>query len=77
MSAETRLSARLAQLGIQMPPPPAAKGLYKTVVFHGRLAYVSGHLPVARLSEASSVKTATWRPAAAPPSWPPWGFSPP
>ncbi len=51
MSAETRLSARLAQLGIEMPPAPAAKGLYRPVVFDGRLAYVSGHLPVAPSGE--------------------------
>lgn len=46
MSAEARLSERLAQLGIEMPPAAAAKGLYKTVVFEGNLAYTSGHLPI-------------------------------
>ena len=46
MSAEARLSAKLAELGIAMPPAAEAKGLYKTVVFEGHRAITSGHLPV-------------------------------
>jgi len=46
MSAEARLSAKLAELGIAMPPAAQAKGLYKTVVFEGHRAITSGHLPV-------------------------------
>jgi enamine deaminase RidA (YjgF/YER057c/UK114 family) len=46
MSAEARLSAKLAEMGMNLPPAAAAKGLYKTVVFDGHLAYTSGHLPV-------------------------------
>jgi enamine deaminase RidA (YjgF/YER057c/UK114 family) len=46
MSAEARLSAKLAEIGVDMPPAAEAKGLYKTVVVDGKLAYTSGHLPV-------------------------------
>jgi enamine deaminase RidA (YjgF/YER057c/UK114 family) len=46
MSHEKRLSETLTKLGIEMPAPPAAKGLYKAVVVAGNLAYTSGHLPV-------------------------------
>ena len=43
MSAETRL----LELGIQLPPAPEPKGLYRPVVIVGGLAYTAGHLPVA------------------------------
>lgn len=46
MSAEARLSAKLAELGMSLPAAAEAKGLYRTVVFDGHLAYTSGHLPV-------------------------------
>ena len=46
MSAEARLSAKLAEMEIEMPAAAEAKGLYKTVVFDGNLAFTSGHLPV-------------------------------
>ena len=42
MSAETRL----AELGLQLPPVPEPKGLYKPLVIVGNLAYTSGHLPL-------------------------------
>ena len=42
MSAE----ARLAELGLQLPPPPEPKGLYRPLVVMGNLAYTSGHLPL-------------------------------
>ena len=42
MSAE----ARLAQLGLTLPPVPEPKGLYKPLVMVGNLAYTSGHLPL-------------------------------
>ena len=43
MSAE----GRLAELCIELPPPPQAKGLYRPLVIVGELAYTAGHLPVA------------------------------
>ena len=39
--------AKLAELGLQLPPAPEAKGLYKPLVIAGNLAYTAGHLPVA------------------------------
>ena len=46
MSAESRLTEELAKLGLQLPPAPAPKGLYKSIIVVGNLAYTSGHLPV-------------------------------
>ena len=46
MSAEERLAARLAEMGLTMPEAAAPKGLYRPVVVVGNLAYTSGHLPV-------------------------------
>jgi enamine deaminase RidA (YjgF/YER057c/UK114 family) len=43
MSAE----ARLQELGIVLPPPPAAAGLYASVVQTGSLLFVAGQVPVA------------------------------
>lgn len=43
MSAE----ARLQELGIELPPPPAAAGLYAAVVQTGALLFVAGQVPVA------------------------------
>lgn len=42
MSAETRL----AELKLELPPPPKAAGVYKPVVLAGNMAYVSGHGPL-------------------------------
>ena len=50
MSAE----ARLAELGLELPPPPRPQGLYKPVVVAGNMAYVSGHGPL--LADGSYVK---------------------
>lgn len=41
MSAE----ARLAELGVTLPPPPKPGGVYKPLVRIGNLAYLSGHGP--------------------------------
>lgn len=41
MSAE----ARLAELGIELPPPPAAAGLYAPALRSGSHLYISGQLP--------------------------------
>lgn len=42
MSAE----AKLQSLGLQLPPPPKAAGVYQAVVIFGNAAYVSGHGPL-------------------------------
>jgi enamine deaminase RidA (YjgF/YER057c/UK114 family) len=46
MSAEARLTAILAELGLQLPPAPEPKGVYRPLVVIGDLVYTSGHLPV-------------------------------
>jgi enamine deaminase RidA (YjgF/YER057c/UK114 family) len=46
MSVEAQLAEKLAKLGLELPPAPEAKGLYKSVVVSGNLAFTSGHLPV-------------------------------
>jgi enamine deaminase RidA (YjgF/YER057c/UK114 family) len=46
MSAEARLSEKLSQFGLQLPPAAKPKGVYKPIVLLGDLAYTSGHLPV-------------------------------
>jgi enamine deaminase RidA (YjgF/YER057c/UK114 family) len=40
----TGTRARLAELGISLPPPPTPKGTYAPVVVSGGLAYVSGQI---------------------------------
>lgn len=42
MSAE----ARILELGLELPAPPAPGGVYQPVVITGNLAYVSGHGPL-------------------------------
>jgi enamine deaminase RidA (YjgF/YER057c/UK114 family) len=42
MSAE----AKLKELGLELPAPPQALGLYKPIVVVGGLAYLSGHGPI-------------------------------
>lgn len=46
MSAESKLAAKLAELGLQLPPAPEPKGVYKPLVAVGNLIYTSGHLPI-------------------------------
>ncbi len=43
---ESRIEARLAALGINLPSPPAAAGAYVPCLTHGGLLYVSGQLPI-------------------------------
>jgi len=38
--------ARIAELGLELPPVPEALGVYRPVVMTGNLAYTSGHLPL-------------------------------
>ncbi len=42
MTAETRL----AELGIELPPPPAPAGLYSPAVRSGNLLFISGQIPL-------------------------------
>lgn len=37
--------AKLQELGLELPPPPKAAGLYRPLIVVERLAYTSGHLP--------------------------------
>jgi enamine deaminase RidA (YjgF/YER057c/UK114 family) len=46
MSADARLTQKLVELGLQLPPAPEPKGLYRPLVVVGNLVYTSGHLPV-------------------------------
>ncbi len=46
MTAEARLTAKLSELGIELPQAPAPLGVYKPLVITGNLAYTAGHLPV-------------------------------
>ena len=46
MSAASAVEARLAELGITLPPPPKPGGVYQPVLLIGSFAYVSGHGPL-------------------------------
>ena len=46
MSVEAQLAEKLAKLGLELPPAPEPKGLYRSVVVSGNLAFTSGHLPM-------------------------------
>jgi enamine deaminase RidA (YjgF/YER057c/UK114 family) len=46
MSAEARLAAKLAELGLQLPPAAEPKGVYRPLVVLGNLIFTSGHLPI-------------------------------
>ncbi len=38
--------ARLAELGLQLPPAPDPQGVYRPLVIVGELAHTAGHLPL-------------------------------
>jgi enamine deaminase RidA (YjgF/YER057c/UK114 family) len=40
-----RIEERLKELGLKLPPPPAAGGIYHPVVISGNQLYVSGQVP--------------------------------
>lgn len=42
----TKADDKLVQLGIELPPAPAPKGVYKPLLIDGKYIYVSGHGPV-------------------------------
>lgn len=46
--------ARIAELNLELPPPPAPAAVYKSVVVIGHTAYVSGHGPY--LPDGSMIK---------------------
>ena len=37
---------KLAELGLSLPPPPSALGIYRPVIQCGSLLFLSGHVPV-------------------------------
>jgi len=37
---------RIAELKLELPPPPKPAGVYKPIVVSGKMAYVSGHGPL-------------------------------
>ena len=47
------ISEKISKLGIKLPPPPRAAGLYKPVLILGNQIYFSGHLPI--LSDGSMI----------------------
>ena len=46
MSVDSALSEKLSRLGLELPPAPEPKGLYRSLVISGNVVYTSGHLPV-------------------------------
>lgn len=40
-----RIEKKLKELGLELPPPPSAGGIYHPVVLTGKLLYVSGQVP--------------------------------
>ncbi len=48
MPVESALAEKLARLGLELPPAPEPKGLYRSLVISGNVVYTSGHLPVDR-----------------------------
>ena len=46
--------ARIAELGLELPPAPSPGGVYVPIVITGNMAYVSGHGPV--LPDRSMIK---------------------
>lgn len=42
---DAAILARLAELGLELPPPPAAFATYVPCVVHGGLAFVAGQVP--------------------------------
>ena len=37
---------KIAELGLKLPVPPTAAGLYKPTVIDGDMIFFSGHLPI-------------------------------
>jgi enamine deaminase RidA (YjgF/YER057c/UK114 family) len=46
MPGVTDVEARLAELGLELPPPPTALAAYVPVVVHEHLAFVAGQVPM-------------------------------
>jgi enamine deaminase RidA (YjgF/YER057c/UK114 family) len=45
MASRVKPETRLSELGLALPPAPGPAAVYKPVVVHGGLAFVSGHGP--------------------------------
>ena len=48
------IDEKLKELNIELPPAPAAGGVYKPLVIHGNVAYLSGHGP--EMPDGSDIK---------------------
>ena len=48
------IEEKIKELGLELPPPPAAAGIYHPVVINGNLLYVSGQGPY--LSDSTLIK---------------------
>ena len=48
------IEEKIKKLGLELPPPPAAAGIYHPVVINGNLLYVSGQGPY--LSDSTLIK---------------------
>ena len=44
--SDTDVSARLSELGLELPPPPQALAAYVPCVVHGGTAWVAGQIPM-------------------------------
>lgn len=54
MSPDQKLDDKLKELGIELPPPPKAVGVYKPAIIVGNICYTSGHVPI--LAEGGMIK---------------------
>ena len=48
------IEEKIKELGLELPPPPAAAGIYHPIVINGNLLYVSGQGPY--LSDSTLIK---------------------
>jgi enamine deaminase RidA (YjgF/YER057c/UK114 family) len=53
------IEEKLKELGLQLPPPPSAGGIYHPVVISGDLLYVSGQVPFQHNGELIRGKVGT------------------
>ena len=54
-----RIEKKLKELGLELPPPPAAGGIYHPVVISGNQLYVSGQVPFKENGELIKGKVGT------------------
>ena len=44
--SDADVTARLSELGLELPPPPQALAAYVPCVVHGGIAWVAGQIPM-------------------------------